>query len=247
MAEEPLDLAPGRAAIAPGGVLHEALEQAEVASTRGFDGTRAAMAALKLGNGIEAEGRQPQLEAFDGPWWDVKHLHQLRVSALAYLALMEDIRSAEVGIDGLQVPKDVLEPAVKLRGTMCEVLSYVCGDNPKVMDQVDDIRKGAGYLDLISDLGRLAKLYRAHHLTLSRDQIRYRAEDAQAANTAAGLVRAELTKAGVPDRTVLRETAGRVFGLLRTSYEEVAAAGRFLWRHSDGETRFPALRTLALG
>jgi hypothetical protein len=247
MAEESIDLTPGLEAIEPGGVLHEAVEQAEPASMRGVDGSKAAMKTIKLDNGITVEGRRPKFEAFSGDWWDAKHLRHMRVLALAYLALQEDIRTAEVGLDGVQVPKDVLDPAVKLREGMCTVLEYVCHNNQKVLDQVADIRKGSGYLDLISDLGRLARLYREHHITLSRDQVRYQAEDAQGAQDAAGRIRAELTKAGVPDRTVLRERAARVFGLLQFAYEEVAAAGRFLWRHEDGETRFPPLRVLMLG
>lgn len=247
MAEEAIDLTPGREAIDLGGELHDAVEQAEASSTRGYEGVKVAMGTIKLDNGVTAEGRRETFEAFSGAWWDAKHLRHMRVLALAYLALQEDIRTAEVGVDGVQVPEDVLDPAVKLRERMCKVLEYVCHDNQKVLEQVADIRKGSGYLDLISDLGRLARLFRENHITLSRDQIQYRAEDAQAAQDAAGRIRAELTKAGVPDRTVLRERAARVFGLLRFAYEEVAAAGRFLWRHEDGDTRFPPLRVLALG
>jgi len=246
VAEAVVDLAPGREAIAPGGALHAEVERAEPASTRGFDGAKAAMGCIKLDNALTAEGGRARFEAVSGAWWDAKHLTNMRVLALAYLALLEDIRTADVGASGVQVPKEVLDPAVALRAGMCSVIEYVCHNNQKVLDQVADIRKGSGHLELISDLGRLARLYREHHLTLSRDQIRYRAEDAQAAQDAAGRIRAALTGAGVSDRTVLRQRAARVFGLLRRSYEEVAAAGRFLWRHEAGKTRFPPLRVLAL-
>ena len=97
---------------------------------------------------------------------------------------------------------------------------------------------GSGYLDLASDLGRLATLYDDHEDTLAADAIHYRAADAARARSLAARIVAALGDAS--DRTSA-DAVNRSYTVLAATYEPIRRFGIAMYRQSAPDELFPSL------
>lgn len=167
----------------------------------------------------------------------------LSAAASHVSAALKDAKALREG-EGARLPRELVEEATALRLRMLSVAEYNLGDDPDVAKRLADIRAGVGYLDLAEDLNRLGMLYQANASTLARDQHKYRAEDGARAFALDAEIVAHLDaerRAGVAHWT---EQAQRLATLLRATYDDVAATGRWLLRHLPAEAlqrRFPSL------
>jgi hypothetical protein len=140
-----------------------------------------------------------------------------------------------------RVSLDLLESGTEVRRRILSLVGYWLDDDPKVRPEIDAIRAGHGHVDLARDLNRLAALHRRHDATLRADPRHYRPDDAAVADHLAERIFNELglAPAGGPDTA---DTLARAWTLLRRTYDEVAATGRWLLRHQpDADARFPSL------
>jgi hypothetical protein len=106
---------------------------------------------------------------------------------------------------------------------------------------------GSSYLRLAASLLWLAELYERHAGRLAGDAVRYRAEDCELAGRLAHAIHHQL---GEPERPAVTTWTGhraRAWALLVTTYDEVRAAGRWLFRHENGEELFASLYTAGRG
>lgn len=175
--------------------------------------------------------------------FDIQHVFRLEPAALAtwYASLM--LRSASL-TEGVKIPESVVADATAIKHIMLKVLEYNLGHDDTLSTELADIRHGNGYVDLASDLVRLAGLYRAHAAELATDVRHYQAD---AADTAGRLAQAIHQVLGDGRDTSVRywnSYMPRAWSFLVSTYEEVAAAGRWLFRHEGGEERFPSLYTI---
>jgi hypothetical protein len=175
--------------------------------------------------------------------FDIQHVHRLETAALAtwYASLM--LRSASVTA-GVKIPESVVVEATALKHMMLKVLEYNLGHDANLNTELADIRQGTGYMDLASDLMRLATLYRAHAADLATDVRHYQADSAETAGRFAQAIHQVLGDGRDTSARYWSNYMPRAWSLLVTTYEEVAAAGRWLFRHENGEARFPSLYTI---
>lgn len=139
----------------------------------------------------------------------------------------------------------VADKATATKRRMLKTIEYVLESSTSVMQEVASIKLGTGYLDLASDLVRLAKLYEVHQKALSADTINYRASDLAEARNLAEEVRKQhrASKSRDSELGALRPKAMHLLGFL---FDEVKDAARFAFRHQPSALDdFEAMRTLA--
>jgi hypothetical protein len=140
----------------------------------------------------------------------------------------------------VRVPAEVASQATELKTRMLRVATYWFDDHPVHGAEVAAIRSGTGYLDLAQDLSRLARLFRNEAETVRSDRRHYRDGDAALAEALADRL-FDALGLGAGGRSESAETLGRAWALLRSTYDEVAAAGRWLWRREGGDDLFPTI------
>jgi hypothetical protein len=189
----------------------------------------------------EVRARFASLPASD---FDIRLVDLLELVALANWYCSVELRSASVSGSGAKIPASVLDEAARLKEVMFVVVEYNLGHLPEVADELADIRRGSGYLDTARDLLRLVKLYEKYAAELAIDQRRYQAADAVAASRVGHTIHQVLGDGRSTDARYWSNYLTRSWSLLVDTYAEVSAAGRWLFRHENGEARFPSLYTI---
>lgn len=178
------------------------------------------------------------LRSLPAPYFDYTAVEELEPAAQAALWTQQQLASQEAQLPGARLDVNLVNLATGLKRRMLDVCAYHFRDEPRLASEVEDIRGGAGYLDLAEDLSRLARLYRENHATLKQDLRFYQPGDAASAVTLSGRITTELRKQ-TPEAA-----RDRAWALLLERYEEVAAACRFLRRKEGGEAEFPSLHAV---
>jgi hypothetical protein len=173
--------------------------------------------------------------------FDMQHVELLETASMAtwHTVLMQ--RSASVLSTGAKVPDEILAQGTMVKERMFKVVDYVLGHVGGIREQLADIRGGKGHVDLADDLMREADLYEAHATALVEDRIHYKAEDAVTARKLAHGIYKVLGDGRSSDARYWSEYQARAWTFLLETYDEVAAAGRWLYRHENGEALFPSL------
>ena len=141
------------------------------------------------------------------------------------------------------VPADVTDKGDVLRRRMVKVLSFYFGEETDVGKTLVKIRPGNGYTDLVGDLVTLATLYNTHRARIENTPEFYFATDEADAKKVAGDIVGHLSS--TVDAPTWTDSQQRVWTLFRRAYDEVAAGGRYLFRHdADVGERFPTLHSL---
>ncbi|HWN66659.1 MAG TPA: hypothetical protein VNM90_03405, partial [Haliangium sp.] len=175
--------------------------------------------------------------------FDLQHVLRLEQVALAAWHARLSLRSALVTA-GIKIPESVMNDGTALKQLMLKVLEYNLGDNEDVVAELLDIRDGTGYVDLASDLVRLAALYQRFAQTLILDVRYYKADDADLASRTAQAIHQVLGDGRNTSMRTWSNYVARAWSLLVITYGEVSAAGRWLFRHENGEALFPSLYTI---
>ncbi|HWN67572.1 MAG TPA: hypothetical protein VNM90_08020 [Haliangium sp.] len=205
------------------------------------DMDKAVVVAASVGRMVKQPDMLAEFAALPGHRFDVLYALRLESAALAAWHAMLQARNAAAMTSGVKIPDDVMAAATHLKQTMLKVLDYYVGHLPGMFLLLGSIREGTGYVDLASDLARLSDLYQAHEATLAVDTVRYNATDREAAGRLAQAIHQVLGDGRHSDARIWSEHLARAWSLLVSIYEEVSATGRWLYRHEDGETRFPSL------
>jgi hypothetical protein len=206
--------------------------------TTGLD--RAAIFGASTGRMVQQPEVLSRFALLPAAEFDIQHVLRLESAALAawYVSLM--LRSASVTA-GVKIPENVIEQGTLLKQVMLKVLEYNLGHDADLITALTDIRQGNGYVDLASDLVRLGTLYQAHAADLATDVRHYRAEHAETAGRLAQAIHQVLGDGRDPSARYWNNYMPRAWSFLVITYDEVSAAGRWLFRHEDGDERFPSL------
>jgi hypothetical protein len=123
-------------------------------------------------------------------------------------------------------------------------MEHYFGDDAKLGPIVAAIRSGTGHQDLASDLQALADLFGQPRVKaiVERDPVYYEPGDAQDARTHAGAILTELGFKAAGDAERWTNLTQRAWTLLSASYDEVKAAGEFIFRNDDDVSEsYPSL------
>ena len=230
-AEKAFDAAqPRLLALSPSGLLSQNV---------GYE--KVAVAAAAVGRFVKQKDAHERFASLPKKHFDMAVVEDLEPLALAMWHVAVELKSANAGKSEAKLPPALVEQSYSLRNRMMALAVYHYGDDPKEKDEIDDIKLGTGYEDLASDLQRLSKLYRRHLAYVKADAKNYRAGDEILAGTLAQSILQELGEAKNREQRQWIDLAARAWTLLAKTYEEVAAAGRWLWRNEGGDDMFPSL------
>jgi hypothetical protein len=218
--------------------LLDAQTESRVATT---DVRRAIIHAAAIGRLIRKPDMKAEFESLPARRFDIQHVDRLELAALAtwYTVLM--LRRASVLSNGAKLPEELLAEGGELKQRMFKVVDYMLGHVKAISIELADIRSGNGHVDLAEDLMQLADLFVAHAAALAADRTHYRPEDAVNAKKIGHGILLVLGDGRASDARYWGEYQARAWTLLVTTYEEVSAAGQWLFRHENGEARFPSL------
>jgi hypothetical protein len=173
--------------------------------------------------------------------FDQQRVDLLETTSLAAWHVTVSRSSATVQTSGTRISESDIEAGMLLKQRMIKVIEYHVGHVGEVNTELGSIRDGTGYLDMANDLMRLGALYQRYIAEISGDTRHYRAEDREDAGRLAHAVHQVLGDGRDTDARYWNGYLPRAWSLMVVTYDEVSAAGRWLYRHENGELRFPSL------
>lgn len=202
---------------------------------------RAIIHGAAIGRLVRKPDMRLEFESLPARRFDIQHVDRLEPSAMAtwYTALM--LRGALPLSTGARLPEELLAEGAEVKQRMIKVIEYMLGHSKPISTQVADIRGGKGHVDMADDLMQLGDIYEGNATALAEDRTHYRAEDAITAKKIAHGILLVLGDGRASDARYWTDYQARAWTLLVNTYEEVSAAGQWLFRHENGETRFPSL------
>ncbi len=150
--------------------------------------------------------------------------------------------------DNRIVAEPVAREAKEVRARMLKVLEYHFADDERLGPKLAYVRSGTGTMDLANDLQNLALLYEDEQMKpILEDDVRfYDPADVAAARRLAGHIFESLGVQPSSPAERWSTLTRAALSLLIASYEEVAAAGRFVFRKDEDvlETYPPLLTAI---
>ena len=238
------------AASAVFGRLRERLAQVPEASLAPpkADVKLAALAALAVADRLAPPEVRARFARLPREELDPKNLDDLRDAAWAAWHAKGELDSAVASAGESPLPPELAEQAQALREKMLRVARYWLEDDAAVIGMLATMGRRKGNSELPGDLSKLSKLYRERQATLQADLKFYSAADADLADRLASQA-AELSgtrKTEAQQRGA--EQVARAFALLSQIYDEVRAAGLYLFRREPNAAElFPALSSVSAG
>ncbi|MDX9721090.1 MAG: hypothetical protein RBU37_10090 [Myxococcota bacterium] len=204
------------------------------------DYVQVALAGLKLFKRVRSPELAPAFAKLPSKHFDHRHLEWLGDLAWALWHLNQRVASAAAQTSAVRVDPAVVEETKLRRKRVLTLLSYHLGDDPQIASQLAALSSGRGYEALSSDANWLGELWLDHEQTLSKDPKRYVPGDGQRLVQLGELMMTQLLGRRGADEE-LRDWRRRVWTLFCESYEEVVAAGSFLFRKSAHAVLFRPL------
>jgi hypothetical protein len=198
----------------------------------------AATIALAVARFVDTPDARARFARLPKEHFDATVLELLPASAWATWYAHTQYLSASAGSEA-RVPAALAQHSTELKQRMLRVLEYHTDEAAELAS----IRLGSGYLDLATDLARLASLYRKHKKDIAEDKRHYRAGDEKDATESASKIVNSLGEGLADDGRAWQRWQGRAWTLLSGTYGEVRAAGLWLFRNEEGEEKFPSLVT----
>ena len=204
----------------------------------------AAMAALSVADKLAAPEVRARFTRLPKEELDHAHLDDLRDAAWAAWHAKSQVDAALAAPGDTSLPAAQVEAGLQLKERMSRVLRYYFETDAEIVKALAPLGRRKTNAELPQDLGKLAKLYREKKSTIENDKMHYRASDADEADAIAGHA-AQATaarKAEIQGRG--QDLVSRTFTLLLQIYEEIRAAGLYLFRKENASELFPSLTTL---
>jgi hypothetical protein len=166
--------------------------------------------------------------------FDTRSIEALRVFGVAARAVAAALASNDDQESRAKLPVDLVQRATALKARVQRYLEYHLDDQPVAKRELDGIRVGTGYLDLESDLRRLAVLIANHTALVSGDR-GFGATDAADCTRLADAIAAELSATPASPTPWV----DRLWSAIRRVYaDEVRPAAEWLFRRTSSDLVF---------
>lgn len=175
--------------------------------------------------------------------FDITHLDDLPTLALAAYHGYVELQVVRAGGSQAKLSPDVETEATVKRKRMFELVEHVFREERRLAREIASIRSGTGHKDMALDLARLARIYEDNPEEVARDTVNYRATDAADARRLSQTILSELSRNVGADEQQQLATVTGIWTLLVRCYDEVMAAGHFIYRHENPESKFRSLYT----
>ncbi len=166
----------------------------------------------------------------------------LEAACFATLYALAEARAAGALESNARIAPEIAAEAAEVEARMQALCEYHLQDDPEIGPELNRLRPGSGHRDLANDLLGYARIYDLRADVVKSDQKRYRPTDAERARELAGIYIQALSAAMTPRARAAYDSYARAWTLLRSRYDEVRAAGLWLFRADPAcEERFPSL------
>lgn len=177
---------------------------------------------------------------------DMEAVDGLSQSCFATLFALAEARAAGALETEAVIPLEIATEAAEVERRMQTVCEYHLSDDPEISPELDRLRPGVGHRDLANDLLGYARIYDLRRAVVKTDTKHYRPGDAARANELAGVIIQAFSSALTPRARAAYSNYTRSWTLTYGRYEEVRAAGLWLFRKDPArDQRFPSLFTVA--
>jgi hypothetical protein len=208
------------------------------------DAKIAALAALGVADRLASPEARAKFARLPKEEFDPAHLEDLRTAAWAVWNAREALDAAVAKTAEQPLPPALIERALPLKERMIRVLSYYFAEDADLKKPLQQMQRRKGNAELPADLSRLGKLYRERKSTIEADTKHYRAGDADEADAiAAEAAQLAASRRGEAE-TKATDLLARTFTLLLSIYDEVRAAGLYLYRRENAAELFPNVAAL---
>jgi hypothetical protein len=222
-------------------ILQSRLDQLTELRRITVDVERAAALAAAIGRAVREPEMRSLFAQLPAQVFDMRHVDELELAGLATWHAVVELARAQVGASRSRVPPELVQEASALKQRMLTVADYHLGQDPDTAAELADIRQGKGYTDLAADLLRLGRIYEVNEAELVQDRRHYRASDRHDASALAHRIYEYVGQNAGSNAKRWAEYVQRAWTFMVVTYDEVCAAGRWMYRHDGGEDKFPSL------
>ncbi|WP_437669492.1 hypothetical protein [Sorangium sp. So ce131] len=217
------------------------LSEAELVTVK-MDVEAATYAALGVAGFVSSPDVRARFARLPREEFDIAHVDELGLACFAALYAIAEARSAGALETDARLPVALLAEATEVEARMQALCEYQLADDPAIKPELDRLRPGTGHRDLANDLLGYARIYELRADVVKADRRHYRAGDAARARELAGAMIQKLSAAMTPKAREAYDRYVRAWTLLSQRYDEVRAAGLWLWRrNARAQERFPSL------
>ena len=218
-----------------------AIPDAEIGNLR-MDVEAATYAALGVAGFVGAPEVKARFAGLPEGDFDMACVTGLESACFATLYALAEARAAGALESEALIAPEVAAEAAELEARMQALCEYHLTDDPEIRAELDRLRPGVGHRDLANDLLGYARIYELRAAVVKADAKYHRATDAARARELAGLFIQALSAASTPRARAAFAAYARAWTVLSRRYEEVRAAGLWLFRaDATREDRFPSL------
>lgn len=214
---------------------------ADKLAPQSVDLEKVAVLVAAIGRWVKEKEPRERFASLPKKHFDQAHVEELEAIALSAWHAAIELRTANIGKSEAKLPVPLVMEATALRARMTALAAYNFGDDAVDGPEIEDIKVGTGYTDLASDLVRLRKLFLKHLDAVKLDRKNYQGGDEELAGRLAHAILKELGEAKNQQQKHWADLTARAWTLLVQVYDEVSAAGAWLWRKESAADRFPSL------
>jgi hypothetical protein len=209
--------------------------------TVNVDLQRVAITAAAVGRDVLEPDNRARFASLPAHELDIRNVDDLLPVAQALWHATVELARASVGKTGARLPVELVQRAVELKQRLMKLAEYYLLDHPVAGPEILSIREGSGHIDLATDLSRLATLHEQYDAIVRRDTKHYRAGDAAAARSTSDEIFTLMGETSDDNHAHWTRIVQRLWTLLLDVYDEVSAAGTWLFRRENAQERFPSL------
>lgn len=218
-----------------------AVQAAERVTTK-IDVEAATYAALGVVGFVTSKDVRPRFARLPKEEFNQADVDQLQTTCFAMLYVLVEARAAGALEDEVRIPAALVAEASEVETRMQALCEYQFADDPEIAPELARLRPGTGHRDLANDLIGYARVYELRADAVKADSKHYRADDVSRAEALSGAMIQQLAAGMTPKARAAYDRYARTWALLNKRYNEVRAAGLWLYR---GDVRllerFPSL------
>lgn len=174
--------------------------------------------------------------------FDMTCVTGLATACFATLYALAEARAAGALESKARIAPAVAAEAAEVAARMRALCEYHFQDDPEIRPELDRLRRGRGHRDRANDLLGYARIYELRAAVVKGDQKHHRPTDAARARELASMYIQAFAAAMKPRARAAHHRYARAWTLLLRRYDEVRAAGLWLFRADPAsKERFPSL------
>ncbi len=204
---------------------------------------KAASHALALCNLLKEPQVAEAFEALPERFFEHAQIERLHPLALALWHQGNLVNDQKALKSYAKLPAPLAKSATELRNNLFQLVTYHLSHEPEAKAVIASIKSGTGYIDLASDLSRLASLVKQFKEKLSRDPLYYTETCADEAQSYSQRILTLLNSTD-NNKQANVQLYQRLWDILFYYYSDICTAADFLFRRSPLADRFSKLGTL---